>query len=93
MMYFRDAEDRENAVHAVTGAGSVRTYQAFDRPQSSSIPAPAPQALPCRAEGLCPEPPGAEKPPPILSPLRPPLFSVLFLMPALTTAKVSSASI
>lgn len=57
MMYFRDAEDRENAVHAVTGAGSVRTYQAFDRPQSSSIPAPAPQALPAEQKASAPEPP------------------------------------
>ena len=57
MMYFRDAEDRENAVHAVTGAGSVRTYQAFDRPQSSSIPAPAPQALPAEQKVSAPEPP------------------------------------
>ena len=54
MMYFRDAEDRENAVHAVTGAGSVRTYQAFDRPQSSSIPAPAPQALPAEQKVSAP---------------------------------------
>ena len=92
MMYFRDAEDRENAVHAVTGAGSVRTYQAFDRPQSSSIPAPAPQALPAEQKASAPEPleqkttanPSPLRPPPLLSPLP---------MPALTTAKVSSASI
>ena len=40
LLCFRTPELRENAVHAVTGAGSVRAYQAIDHPN----PAPAPEA-------------------------------------------------
>lgn len=38
---FRSREDRDNAIHVVTGAGSVRTYQAVDR--EAQAPAAAPE--------------------------------------------------
>lgn len=38
MLHFRNQADRDNAIHAVTGSGVVRTYQAMD------AAAPAPQA-------------------------------------------------
>lgn len=40
MLYFKSQGDRDNAIHAVTSAGSVRTYQPIDHSDSS----PAPQA-------------------------------------------------
>ena len=43
MLYFKRKEDRDSAVHAVTGAGSVRTYQAFDAPQEDPKPTEPPQ--------------------------------------------------
>ena len=54
MLHFRTQADRDNAIHAVTGSGVVRTYQAIDEtapaPQpeqaapAPSAPAPAPEA-------------------------------------------------
>ena len=35
LIFFREQADRDNAVHAVTGAGSVRSYQAIDRAEPS----------------------------------------------------------
>lgn len=77
MMYFRDAEIRENAVHAVTGAGSCRTYQPLTAAvQLHSLPLPA--GAPRRAEGLCPGAPGAENHRQSQARCARPLFSVLF---------------
>ena len=39
LLFFRERADRDNAVHAVTGAGSVRSYQAID---GAEQPAPSP---------------------------------------------------
>ena len=57
LLFFRERVDRDNAVHAVTGAGSVRSYQAIDgaeqpapspaqaaEPKPSAVSAPAPAA-------------------------------------------------
>lgn len=44
MLYFRNQDDRESAIHAVTGAGAVRAYQSVDQPAAPAEPAePAPQ--------------------------------------------------
>lgn len=40
MLYFKNQGDRDNAIHAVTGAGSVRTYQSIDHAEAEA-PAPA----------------------------------------------------
>ena len=42
LLCFRNQTDRDNAIHAVTGAGAVRTYQAIDQPAPAPAPAPAP---------------------------------------------------
>ena len=60
MLYFKQKEDRDNAVHAVTGAGSVRAYQAFDAPQPAPQPAEQPQPTPAPA----PAPASTEQTPP-----------------------------
>ena len=47
-MYFRNQADRDNAIHSVTGIGSVRNYQTMD-PASQPAPAaeqPAPAPAP-----------------------------------------------
>lgn len=41
MLHFRNQADRDNAIHAVTGSGVVRTYQAIDEPAPAPQPAPA----------------------------------------------------
>ncbi len=50
-MYFRNQTDRDNAIHSVTGIGSVRNYQTMD-PASQPAPAaeqPAPAPAPSEA--------------------------------------------
>ncbi|MCI9670838.1 MAG: chemotaxis protein CheA [Lawsonibacter sp.] len=42
LVWFRTAEERDNAIHAMNGAGSVREYQPVD----AAKPAPAPEAPP-----------------------------------------------
>ena len=42
LVWFRTAEERDNAIHAMNGAGSVREYQPVD----AAKPAPAPEAAP-----------------------------------------------
>lgn len=42
ILRFRNGADRDNAIHAVTSAGAVRTYQAIDAPQPKAEPATAP---------------------------------------------------
>ena len=49
LLRFRRAEDRDNAIHTVTAAGSVRTYQLSDS-------APAPVSQPAKAETAPPAP-------------------------------------
>lgn len=56
ILYFKNKSDRENAIHAVTGAGSVRTYQSIDH---TSAPAPQPETPP-----PAPAPSGEVAPPP-----------------------------
>ena len=43
LLSFRNKADRDNAIHIVTGAGSVRTYQTTDQAEA---PAPEPPAAP-----------------------------------------------
>ena len=65
-LFFREQADRDNAVHAVTGAGSVRSYQAIDRADPPA-PAPAPSAEPrpaAAAPAPAAEPHAAPKPAP-----------------------------
>lgn len=42
LLSFKNKTDRDSAIHTVTGAGFVRTYQAIDR----ELPAPEPAAVP-----------------------------------------------
>ena len=58
LLRFRRAEDRDNAIHTVTNAGSVRTYQLSD-----CAPAPAQQPAPQAAPAVSPQPPAADTPP------------------------------
>ena len=41
-LFFKDKEQRDNAIHTVTSTGSVRSYQTEDAP-SKPAPAPAPE--------------------------------------------------
>lgn len=64
LLRFRRAEDRDNAIHTVTNAGSVRTYQLSDctpapAPQPVSQAAPASPSQPSAADTL----PVADTPP------------------------------
>ena len=56
MLYFKNAADRDNAIHAVTGAGSVRTYQPIDHPAPAPEAPPAPPARPAAEERPAPAP-------------------------------------
>ena len=60
LLWFRTAEDRDNAIHAMNGAGSVREYQPVDAPK----PAPAPVQEAPQAEAPAPaaQAPKAEAP-------------------------------
>ena len=69
LLSFRNQADRDNAIHVVTGAGSVRTYQAIDHPEAAAAPtpaaAPAPQpAAPAPAAAAAPAPAPAPAPKP-----------------------------
>lgn len=64
LLSFRNQADRDNAIHVVTGAGSVRTYQAIDHPQSPAQPAQAPQPAPEPVPAPAPAPAPAPKPEP-----------------------------
>lgn len=62
MLYFRTETDRENAIHVVTSAGAVHTYQAIDYKANNEAPAeqaatPAPAEQP--AQQTAPQTPGA----------------------------------
>lgn len=46
LVWFRTAEERDNAIHAMNGAGSVREYQPVD----AAKPSPAPEAPPAAPE-------------------------------------------
>ena len=55
-MHFRNQADRDNAIHSVTGIGSVRNYQTMD-PASQPAPAaeePAPAPAPAAAPQAAP---------------------------------------
>ena len=58
LLSFRDQADRDNAIHVVTGSGSVRTYQPIDHAPAAA--APAAPAAPAQ-----PEPPAAPAPEPV----------------------------
>ena len=63
MLHFRNQADRDSAVHAVTGAGAVRTYQAIDQPEPAPAPAePEPPAAPA-PEASAPAAPAAQPAP------------------------------
>ena len=62
LLSFRSQADRDNAIQVVTGAGSVRTYQAIDQPQPAPAPAAEPQPAPAPAAAPAPAP--AVKPAP-----------------------------
>ena len=50
LVWFRTAEERDNAIHAMNGAGSVREYQPVDAPEAPKADAaPAPAAKPAAA--------------------------------------------
>ena len=57
LLSFRNKADRDNAIHIVTGAGSVRTYQTTDQAEP---PAPAPAAAPVPADPAAAPAPAAE---------------------------------
>lgn len=66
LLSFRNQSDRDNAIHVVTGAGSVRTYQAIDQPQPSTplaqAPQPTPEPAPAPVPAPAPTPAPAAKP-------------------------------
>ena len=62
LLSFRNQSDRDNAIHVVTGAGSVRTYQAIDQPQPSTPPEQAPQPTPDPSPAPVPSPAPAPAP-------------------------------
>ena len=55
LLHFKNKEDRDNAIHAITGAGSVRTYQAIDHPEQAASETPAPAAPQITVEEVKPE--------------------------------------
>ena len=67
-LYFKHKDERDSAVHVVTSAGSVRTYQAFDapaeQPAPSAAPAPAQESAPSQtaAPAPAPQPPASPSP-------------------------------
>ncbi|WP_394959192.1 chemotaxis protein CheW [Candidatus Allofournierella merdavium] len=66
LIFFREQAQRDNAIHAVTSSGSVRSYQAIDRPAAeaapaASAPAAAPAAAPKADAPAAPAAPKAEK--------------------------------
>ena len=65
-MHFRNRTDRDNAVHSVTGMGSVRTYQTMDPVETPAAPAPqpAPAAEQPASAPARPETPAAQQPAP-----------------------------
>ncbi|HIY21763.1 MAG TPA: chemotaxis protein CheA [Candidatus Flavonifractor merdigallinarum] len=67
LLSFRNKADRDNAIHIVTGAGSVRTYQTSDQPEAAapapSAPAPAPAAAPAPAPAAAAAPAAAPSAP------------------------------
>lgn len=56
LLRFRTPEDREHAIHAVTGAGFVKSYLSTDEPAPEPEPQPAPEPAPQAAEPTPPEP-------------------------------------
>lgn len=64
-LYFRDQAQRDAAIHAVTNAGSVRTYQAIDQ-EAPPPAAPEPSVPP--AESRRPRLPPGRPPRPSLHP-------------------------
>lgn len=87
-LHFRTPEDRDHAIHAVTGAGFVKSYLSSDSapaetapPEASSAPAqestPAPTAAPAPAKEAAPvSPPQQGTPAPQTTPHRESLISV-----------------
>ncbi len=55
LLHFKNKEDRDNAIHAITGAGSVRTYQAIDHPEQTASETSAPAAPQITVEEVKPE--------------------------------------
>ena len=64
-LYFRDQAQRDAAIHVVTNAGSVRTYQAIDQ-EGPPPPPPPPNNPPPAKTPPPPGPPGG--PPPAAAP-------------------------
>ncbi len=50
LLSFRNQSDRDAAIHAVTASGSVRSYQAEDKPVQPTAPAPQPAQSTAQAE-------------------------------------------
>lgn len=50
LLSFRNQSDRDAAIHAVTASGSVRSYQAEDKPVQPAAPAPQPAQSTAQAE-------------------------------------------
>ena len=56
LLSFRKREDRDNAIHSVTGAGSVRTYQAIDHEEAPAPAAAAPESSPAKPSAPAAQP-------------------------------------
>ena len=67
LLSFRNQADRDGAIHAVTASGSVRSYQAVDRPVTQPATAPEPPA-PAAAPAPEPAPQAAPPAPPAPAP-------------------------
>ena len=75
MLYFKSQGDRDNAIHAVTSAGAVRTYQAIDTP----APEKAPDSQPKEA-AAAPAAPAAQAGQPSRTPAAKPFTSLKHVM-------------
>ena len=56
LLWFRDAGERDGAIPAVQGAGSVSSYEPVDAKVDSPAPAPAPEPAPAAAAESVPAP-------------------------------------
>ena len=78
LLRFRTPEDREHAVHAVTGAGFVKSYLSTDEAETPPEPAPEPEPQPApepepeaQAPAPAPEPAPFQPAPPQPAPAAP----------------------
>ena len=96
LVWFRTAEERDNAIHAMNGAGSVREYQPVD----AAKPAPAPEAPPAApaakadAPAPAPEAPKADAAPaPAAKPAAAPAAGQQHAKESLISVKIGRAHV